>query len=184
MSKLHATADSVKASPAKQKKIDIVTSLTDKADKSKVMVFADYRGIAHKQLEELRHALKKVDGEFMVTKNRLIKRALGDKAQSVEDALKESTAIVFAYGDEVAPLKELLKFFKDSGAGSAKAGLMGDSALTDKEVSRLASLPSREILLGMLAAQLQAPIRGLHYALSWNMNRLVWALNAVKQSKG
>lgn len=169
---------------ATQKKIDTVNALTEKAKKSKVMVFADYRGIAHKQLEELRRALKKVDGEFVVTKNRLMKRVLSDKAQSVENALKESTAVVFAYTDEVAPLKELLKFFKNAGTGIAKAGLMGDVAMSDKEIKRLASLPPREMLLGTLAAQLQAPIRGLHYTLSWNMNKLVWALNAVKEKKG
>lgn len=178
-----ATAASVKTSAAKQKKIDTVTSLSDKLSRAKVMVLADYRGLKHKQLEELRRNLKKNEGELVVAKNRLILRALGEKAESIKNSLKESTAVLFAFADEVAPLRELLKFFKAAGAGSAKAGLLGTQVLSDEALSRLASLPSREILLGQLVGQLNAPIQGLHYALSWNMSTLVWALNAVKGKK-
>ena len=166
-----------------QKKIDTVKDLTDKVAKSKVMVFTDYRGLKHKQLEELRKSLKKVDGEFIVAKNTLVKRALADKAVSVNEVLKESTAVLFAYADEVAPIKEMLKYFKAAGMGKPKAGLMGVTTLTDKEVIRLASLPSREALLGALVRQLNAPIQGLHHALQWNLNTFVWALNAIKEKK-
>lgn len=169
---------------ATQKKIDTVTSLTDKLSRAKVVVLTDYRGLKHKQLEELRRSLKKTEGEFVVAKNRLILRALGDKAESLKVSLKESTAVLFAFADEVAPLKELLKFFKAAGFGKAKAGLMGSSVMTEAEVTKLATLPSREILLGKLVGQLNAPIQGLHYALSWNINKLVWALNALKNKRG
>lgn len=178
-----STAASVKTSAAKQKKIDTVNDLTQKVNKAKVIVLADYRGLKHKQLEELRKGLKKTEGEFMIAKNRLILRALGDKAEAIKDSLKESTAILFAYADEVAPLKELLKFFKNAGMGKTKAGFMGTSVMTDSEVTKLATLPTREVLLGKLVRQLNAPIQGLHYALNWNINTLVWALNAVKGKK-
>lgn len=166
---------------ATQKKIDTVTSLTEKIGKAKVMVLADYRGLKHKQLEELRRNLKKTQGEFVVAKNRLIKRALGN--DSLNDFLTDTTAVLFAFADEVAPLKELLKFFKAAGMGKTKAGLMGSSLMTEGDVAKLATLPSREVLLGKLVRQLNAPIQGLHYALNWNINKLVWALNAVKGKK-
>lgn len=166
-----------------QKKIDTVKSLTDKVTRAKAVVVADYRGLKHKQLEELRKLLKKADAELVVAKNRLLLRALGDKAKGIEDVLKDTTATLFAFKDEVAPLKELLKFFKAAGFGKTKAGLLGTQVLSDAEVTRLAALPSRETLLGKLVGQLNAPIQGLHYALSWNINKLVWALNAVKEKK-
>jgi large subunit ribosomal protein L10 len=168
---------------ATQKKIDTVKDLTDKLSKAKVMVLADYRGLKHKQLEELRKGLKKLEGEFVVAKNRLILRSLGEKAESIKDSLKESTAVLFAYADEVAPLKELLKFFKNAGIGKTKAGLMGNTVMTEEDVTKLATLPSREALLGKLVGQLHAPIQGLHYALSWNINKLVWALHKIQSSK-
>ena len=166
-----------------QKKIDTVAELTDKVAKAKSIVLADYRGLKHKQLEELRKTLKKSDAEFAVTKNRLFAKALGDKAASLEDQMKESTAALFAYADEVAPLKELLKFFKTAGFGKTKGGLLGTTVLGEAEIAKLATLPTRPQLLGQLVGQLNAPIQGLHYALNWNLNKLVWALDAVKSKK-
>ena len=169
---------------ATQKKIDTVTALTDQITRAKAIVLADYRGLKHKQLEELRKLLKKVEGEFIITKNRLLRRSLGDKAQTLDASLADVTATLFAYADEVAPLKELLKFFKTAGVGRTKAGLLGTNALTEEDVTRLALLPAKNVLLGQLVGQLNAPIQGLHYALSWNINKLVWALNAVKEKRG
>ena len=168
---------------ATQRKIDTVAKLTDKLGKAKVVVLAEYRGLKHKQLEELRRSLKKTDGEFMVAKNRLILRALGDRGEGLKDKLTEQTAVLFSYKDEVAPLKDMLKYFKAAGIGKPKAGLLGTNVMSDSEVARLATLPSKEVLLGKLVGQLNAPIQGLHYALSWNINKLVWALNAVKGKK-
>lgn len=168
---------------ATQRKIDAVNALTDKLAKAKTVVLTDYRGLKHKQLEELRRALKKENGEMVVAKNRMIKRALGDKAASVEASLSESTAVVFSYQDEIAPLKALLKFFKAANMGKTKGGLMGDTALSEADLTKLATLPNKTVLLGNLVRQLNAPIQGLHHALQWNLNTLVWALNAVKNKK-
>lgn len=167
----------------KQKKAETVADLTEKIGKAKAMIMTDYRGIKHKDMEAVRKVLKKANAELVVSKNKLMLRALGTKADSVASSFTESTAVLFEYGDEVAPLKELLKFFKTATIGKAKAGILGDRVLTEAEVNRLATLPSREMLLAKLVGQLNAPIQGLHYALSWNFNKLVWALNAVKGIK-
>lgn len=176
---------------ATQKKIDTVAELTDKLLKAKTFVLADYRGLKHKQLEELRKLLKNVEGEFVVAKNRLFKRALredsghalGDKAKELESHLHETTALLFSYADEVVPLKELLKFFKIAGFGKAKAGYFDGQVFGEAQVMRLSTIPSRQVLLTQLAGQLNAPIQGLHRALSWNLSELVYALNAVKEKK-
>jgi large subunit ribosomal protein L10 len=165
------------------KKVQTVTDLTDKVSRAKSIMLVEYQGIKHKQFEELRRNLKKSNAEFVVAKNRLLKKALGDKAKKIESLLEQPNASLFAYEDEVAPLKELVKFFKAVGFGKIKGGILGTQILTDTEVTRLATLPTREVLLGNLARQLNAPIQGFHYALNWNLNKLVWALNAVKEKK-
>lgn len=168
---------------ATQKKIATVEKLAEKITRAKTLILADYRGLKHKQLEQLRKLLKKTSGELIVAKNRLLLRALGERSQGLEDSLKETTAALFAYEDEVAPLKEMLKFFKAAGLGQTKAGLLGTQLISDTEVTRLAQLPTHEVLLGQLVRGLNAPLQGLHYALSWNINKLVWALNGVKEKK-
>jgi len=183
------------ASKGTPKKQATVTELTDKVGRATSIVLTEYQGIKHKQLEELRRNLKKTNAEFVVAKNRLLKRALraapfgaqgkptAHSIKSIEPLLEQPNATLFAYGDEAAPLKELLKFFKAVGLGKTKGGILGTQVLTDAEVTRLASLPSRDMLLGILARQLNAPIQGLHYGLQWNLNTLVWALSAVKEKK-
>lgn len=166
---------------ATQRKIDTVTSLSSKLSRAKSVVLADYRGLKHKQLEALRKSLKNVEAEFTIAKNRLFKRALGDKARvQLADSLSQTTAILFSYGDPVAPIKELLKFFKTAGVGTAKAGLLGDEPLRDTDVTKLSTLASRDVLLGQLARLLNAPIQNLHYGLRWNLQKLVYVLHAVK----
>ena len=166
-----------------QKKIEIVNILTEKLASAKSVILADYRGLKHKQMEEIRKTLKKVNADFVVAKNRLFLRALGDKAESLKASLVDTTAVLFSYADEVAPLKELAKFFKAAGVGKTKAGLLRGSFLGESELTRLSQLPTREVLLGQLVGQLKAPINGLHYALSWNLRRLVYALSNIKDQK-
>ncbi len=165
------------------KKKEAVVALTEKLQKTKSVVLVEYQGIKHKQLEELRRTLRKVDGEFIVAKNRLFKKALGDNASALEAQLEQPNAFLFAYKDEVAPLKEMLKVFKALGVGKAKGGLLGKQALSTEDVAKLATLESKEVLLGNLVRQLNAPIQGLHRALQWNLNTLVWVLDAVKGKK-
>lgn len=157
--------------------------MTEKIGRAKSMVFADYTGIKHKQLETLRKKLKAVDAELMVTKNTLLERAFGNQAKTVANFLKEKTATVFSYADEVAGIKELVAFFKTVSLGKSKGGLLGLTVLTADDVTKLAQLPTRNILLGQLAGQLMAPLSGLHYSLSWNINKLVWGLNSIKNKK-
>ncbi len=173
-----------------QKKIDTVAKLANKVAKAKSIVFANYKGLKHKQLEELRKLLKKVEGEFVVVKNRLMLRSLdglprGEESNTdaVKTFLSDSSAALFAYADEVSPIKELMKFFASAGAGSIKGGFLSGNALDHQEVARLAQLPSADILRTKFVANLNAPIQRLHDALSWNINRLVWALNGIKNSK-
>jgi len=168
---------------ATQKKINTVEELTRKVNEAKSIVFAEYSGIKHKQLEELRKSLKKVEAEFVVTKNKLLERAFGEKSADVKEYLKKDTATLFSYKDEVTGLKEMLKFFKAVNIGKAKGGTLGTKIMNEKTVSQLAMLPTKDIMLGRLVGQLNAPIQGLHYALSWNINRLVWALNSIKEIK-
>ena len=172
-----------KISENKQKKAETVEILTEKVSRAKAMIMTDYRGIKHKDLEGIRKILKKANAELVVSKNKLMLRALGTKADSVASSFTESTAVLFEYGDEVMPLKELLKFFKTATIGKAKGGLLGDRVLTETEVAKLATLPSRDALLGQLVRQLMGPVQGLHHALSWNIHKFVWALNAINAKK-
>ncbi|MBI3379381.1 50S ribosomal protein L10 [Candidatus Gottesmanbacteria bacterium] len=172
------------------RKTDAVSVLSDKFGKAKAMFLTDYRGLTHQQLETLKKGLKKVEGEFVVAKNTLLKIAMQKNAkmenasmQKLEKELKNPTATLFAYGDEIAAIKELANFIKTTQLPKIKLGFFDGKLANEADFKKLASLPSREVLLSMLVGQLKSPISGLHYAMSWNLRKLVTVLGNIKDKK-
>lgn len=170
-----------KVKPSIQKKQVIVAEVADKVGKAKIMVFTNYQGMTHKQLEEFKKALRTVNAELVVVKNTLLKRALGEKAEGID--LNLPTATLFAYEDPIAPLKELAKLIKTLQLPHIKQGYFEGKVVTETDVMKLSTLPSREVLLGQLVGTLKSPIYGLHRALNWNIQKLVLTLSAIQKTK-
>ncbi|MCJ7740661.1 50S ribosomal protein L10 [Candidatus Microgenomates bacterium] len=170
-----------------QRKTDQVKLLKDKLSRAKAIFLAEYRGLTHQQLEQLRRALKKVEAELVVAKNTLVKIALSENkfAQSDDLAkeLKNPTATLFIYGDEIAPIRELAKFMKTLQLPKIKIGVFSGKLANEADFQKLATIPTREILLATLVGRLNSPIQGLHSALSWNIQRLVTVLGNVNRNK-
>lgn len=169
----------------KQQKIDIVTDLKERVSKSKSLVFTDYKGMTMSQLSALRLQLSDLSAEFSVTKNNLVKIALKDNGYQVDDAVFEGpVATLFAYGDEIAPIKALAKAIKDSGIGKTKAGFLNGEFLTDTQINKLAELPSKDELRAKVVGALGGPLYGIVGVLQANLRNLVYALDAVRRQKG
>lgn len=165
----------------RDKKVKIVEEIKEKLDKAKSLVLTDYRGLTHRQLEEMRRAFKKVGAEFVVIKNTLLKKATADgRWQMADGNLAGPTSALFAYEDEIAPFSVLAKFIKSFGLPQIKAGVLAEKILTKEEVLKLASLPSREVLLVTLVSRLKSPLYGLSYSLNYNLQKLVFILKGVK----
>ncbi len=174
-----------KVSANRQKKVNIVASLSDKFTKAKAVVFTNYQGLTHKQIETLKKAIKPLEGEFVVAKNSLVTRSLDEnKIKLGEDHVLEGpTGTLFMYNDIVAPLRALAKLIKELNLPSVKFGIMDNDFITTEQVLKLSSLPTREVLLAQLVGGLKSPIFNLHRALNWNLQKLVLTLNAVASAK-
>lgn len=169
----------------KQKNIDLATELKDKVSRAKGVIITDYRGLTHKQSEELHRAVKKADGEYIVAKNSLLKIATKDSNFSFEDAdLKGTTAALFSYGDEFATLKELFKFAKTSSLPKVKLGFIAGQKYSDSQIEAMSKLPSVEVLQGQVVSRLSGPLYGLMYALNGNLQKLVYVLGNIKKEGG
>lgn len=174
-----------KISTNKQKKIELVNELTEKVEKSKAIIFTNYQGLTHLQLERIKRAAKKLEAEYVTTKNTLVKRALGDKIdpETDKDKFTDPTATLFIYNDIVAPLKELMKIIKELTLPKIKFGIFEGKQITEKDIEKIATLPPLPVLQAQLLGQMKAPISGLHRALNWNLQSLVMTLNAIKEKK-
>ena len=169
----------------RQKKMDIVAGLSENFGKAKAVVFTNYTGLTHKQIEGLKKAIKPLEAEYVVAKNSLVTKALSDNkiTLSENDTLKGPTGTLFLYGDVIEPLKSLAKTIKELNLPSVKFGIIEKDFVTADQVIKLSSLPNRETLLVMLVGGLKSPIFGLHRALNWNLQKLVMTLNEIAKSK-
>jgi large subunit ribosomal protein L10 len=169
----------------REKKQQIMASLVEKMQKAKTIVFTNYQGLTHKQLEEFKKQIKTMDSDYVVAKNSLILKSAKDANLSIEDgkSIEGPTGTMFIYEDFAAPLKALAKVIKELGLPSVKIGLMDGKLLTKEDVTKLASLPAREVLLAQLVGVLKGPIFGLHRSLSWNIQKFVMTLSAVAKAK-
>src|SRR5690606_7287967 len=117
-------------------------------------------------------------------KNTLMSIAAKQADKSVdEEVLKGPTATLFAFGDEVAPLKALVNFAKEQELPTIKSGFLGAEVLTAAQVSALAALPGRDELIAKTVGSIKSPLNGLVNVLNGNVRGLVYALAAIRDQK-
>ncbi len=163
-----------------------VQYLSEKLGRAKAVVFADFKGMTMKQLSDLRNILQTQDAQFIVTKNTLTKLALKNSQMSIvnPELFEGPTATLFAYDDEISPIKTLVKALKDNGIGKIKAGFLGVEPLDEARVNYLALLPTKDELRGMTVGILVAPLWGIVGVLQGNLRNLVYALSEIQKQKG
>lgn len=174
-----------KVSQNKLKKEAIIAEMSDMIGRSKGMVFTNYAGLTHQQLEVIKRAVKKLDGNYVAVKNTLLLRALSDVTLADEDKkkLENPTAALFMYSDVVEPLKVLTKMIKETEKPTIKFGVLEGRAISDTEVKKLATLPPLNVLRAQLLGQMMSPIQGLHRSLSWTTQQFVMTLDAIAKKK-
>jgi len=169
-----------------QKNIDTVKDLNNRLEKAKSVIVADYRGLSVNDQQILRRQVVEVGGELMVTKNTLLKIALKNQKMPLDtfvEAFTGPTIILFSYEDEIAPLKALADFAKDHDLPEVKAGFLNKEPLTSDQVKQLSSLPTKVELVAKAIGSIKSPITGVVNVLSGNIKNLIYALEAIKQSK-
>lgn len=147
-----------------EKKQEVVNEIASKLKDSASYVLFEYRGLTVSETNELRRALRESDSEFKVYKNTLTKRALESINVDLNEHLNGPKAIAFGK-DEIAPVKILSDFAKKHKALEIKAGVVNGDVVDSAKLAELASIPSREGLLTMLAGGLMGTVRDLSICL-------------------
>jgi len=165
-----------------------VAELTERFQHSSGAVLTEYRGLTVAQVKELRQALGE-DATFSVVKNTLTKIAAKDAgvAADFSQLLVGPSAIAFVGGDVVQAAKGLREFSKANPLLVIKGGVLDGKMLTPDEISKLADLEPREVLLAKLAGAMKATMAGAaatFAALPTQMARLMAALEQKKAAEG
>lgn len=163
-----------------------VAELTDQFRASTATVLTEYRGLTVAQLKELRRALGS-QATYAVAKNTLAKRAAANAGiTGLDDLFSGPTALAFVTGDVVEATKGLREFAKSNPLLVIKGGVFEGKPLSAAEVSKLADLESREVLLAKLAGAMKANLAkaaGTLQAPLAQAARLADALRAKRESE-
>jgi large subunit ribosomal protein L10 len=167
----------------KDKKAEVISGLKEDLAKNQFVVSTTYQGATAQGLAQMRWTLASAGIEYHVVKTTLVRVAAEeiDRARVME-ILEGPMALGFSNDPvQAAKMLRLQVKTKDSPI-QVRGGLLGNRVLTAAEVLALADLPSREVLIAQLAAQLLAPVSRLHRALSWPLQGLRNVLQARIES--
>jgi large subunit ribosomal protein L10 len=143
---------------ARPDKVAEVAALAEQFRSSSAVVLTEYRGLTMAELSQLRRALGR-DVSYTVVKNTLARRAASDAgADALLDSLSGPSAIAFVSGDPVEAAKGLRDFGKAHPALVLRGGLLDGRYLDAAEVTKLADLESREVLLAKAAGLMTASL--------------------------
>lgn len=158
---------------ARPEKVAVVEEIRGKLADADAAVLTEYRGLKVSELAALRGVLRPAGTEFKIFKNTLARRAAEEAGlPELIPMLEGPTAIAFVKGDAVLAAKALRDFGKTNQALVVKGGLLGTKLLSTGDVTALADVAPRDVLLARLAGGFQAPMvkaAGLFQAFTRNM---------------
>lgn len=136
------------------------------------------------EVSELRDFLRKDGIEFRVVKNTLARIASeGTPISQARDLFKGPVAVAIGYHDPVSAPKKVLEFTKKNEKLKLCGGVIEGRFYNLSEVKAVAELPSRDVLLSMLAGALQAPLGKMASVLSATVRRMGYAFHALRSKK-
>lgn len=160
-----------------------VAQLREQLAGSRTLIVSEYRGLTVGEIGEIRRSLRKRDVSYRVVKNRLMRIAAADSVgEALSPLLTGPTAIAFG-DDEVATAKAVIETIRPYKVVRITGGVLGDHAIDADAVSRLATLPGREVLQAQLAGAMQSPIATLGGLLGASLRNLGFALAQVRDQK-
>jgi len=165
-------------------KRETVAELREELANARTLIVSEYRGLKVKEIAEIRRSLHKHDVTYRIVKNRLMRIAAEDSVGlALSPLLTGPTAIAFGQ-DEAATAKAVLEATRPYARTVRITGaVLGDRAIGADDVTRLAALPSRDVLLAMLAGGMQAPVSTLAGLFAAPLRNLGYALQQVADQK-
>jgi large subunit ribosomal protein L10 len=166
----------------RSEKEQLVIELKEKLEGASALYYTDFTGLNVKRMTDLRRRLRKANVEYVVIKNTLALRAVNESGL-VGERLRGPTGLVVAK-DAVAAAKVITDFAKENEQRPAvKGGLFEGKAIDKAQITKLASMPSREQMLAQLGAGLQSPMAAFLGALNGVLYTFAGALEALRSQR-
>ena len=169
-------------------KVQAVAEIKEQIEGARAVYLTEFRGLTVSQLQTLRRALRDTGADYKVVKMTLAKRAADELGiEGISEHLTGPTALTFAHDDAVATAKAQKDASKENENLVLKAGIMSGDILLPEQVSRLAEIEPREVLLAKIAGGAKAPLfkaAGMFAAFNRNAANMFSQLLDKKESGG
>ena len=168
---------------ARPDKAAAVAELTERFRAANAVVLTEYRGLSVAQLKALRRAISG-DATYAVVKNTLSAIAAREAGIEGFDAqLTGPSAIAFVTGDPVAVAKGLRDFAKANNQLVVKGGVLDGRLVSAADISTLADLESREVLLAKAAGAMKAKLFQAAYMFTAKTGEAVRTIDALREKR-
>jgi large subunit ribosomal protein L10 len=165
-------------------KEEMIETLAEHFRDVRGLVLADFTGLSVEAATEFRRRCREADTSYLVVKNRLARLAIQSMELSdISDHLRGPTGVVSTKDDPLSPVRIVTEFEKEHGTPSPKVGWIEGIVVDGSEIKRLASLPSRDVLLSQAVAGISSPLAGLVGTLSGVLQGLVTTLDGIAKRK-
>jgi len=166
---------------ANAEKSAAIAEIADKLRESGAAVLTEYRGLTVAQLSQLRSSIRE-HATYAVVKNTLTERAAKEAGITAFDGhLQGPSAIAFVTGDAVEAAKGLRDFAKANPLLVIKAGVLDGKPLTPEDITKLADLESREVLLARMAGALKGSLNKAAYLFVAPLSQTARVVDALRQ---
>lgn len=169
---------------AKPEKIKAVSELKELMENTSSVFVTEYTGLSVRDITALRKNLRENSVKYIVAKNTLMRIAAKETGyENIVDYLQGQTALAFGGDDPAIAAKVLYDSFKDIKKPVIRAFVFDGQLYNGNEITRLADLPSREVLLSQIVSSVEAPISNIISSLDAVFQELVATVDALEASK-
>ena len=171
----------------RQDKAQLISDLTEKFKESDHFYIADTSGLTVAEINKFREMCFNKGVEYKLVKNTLIKKALenveGDFS-SLDEVLKGTSGIMFVNEVANAPAKIIKDFKKEDPQERPKfkaASIDSDLFIGEDQLSALASLKSKQELIGEIITLLQSPAKNVLTLLQSGEHKLAGIVKTLSE---
>ena len=162
-----------------------VAELKEEFSAARTTIVADYRGLTVSEIQAVRRALRGEGITYRVVKNRLAKIAAQEAGQTeLSEMLEGPTALAMGAGDEVVLARTFLDAVRPYKTVVVRGAVLNGKRVGSDSVSRLATLPSRDMLLAQLAGGMASPLTTMASLFAAPLRNLGYALSQLAEQKG
>lgn len=166
-------------------KRETVAELRAELARNSTLIVSEYRGLSVRELAEIRRSLRKQNVSYRVVKNRLMRIAANEAGvEALSPLLTGPSAIAFGSGDESAVAKAVIDATRPYKVIKLKGAILGTRAIDADGLTRLAALPSRDVLLAQLAGAFAAPMANMAGLLAAPLRDIAGGLAALIEQRG